>query len=337
MQKVVTKENQNEGKRRCIVVSDVGGTHARFAIASLRSSDVTLSGLVTLPTRDYESFVLAWQDFARRSGGGLPSQAAIAVAGDAGRDVIELTNSPWAISAAQLGRELDLEQLTIVNDFGAIAHAIPRLDQSHFKQICGPAKPLPEEGVITIVGPGTGLGVASLLMRRGGSYEVIECEGGHMDFAPLDSFEEFLLSDLRADFGRVSVERIVSGPGLLVLYRAMARIEGWPPRFDDDRALWAAAIGGSDSHAVAALDRYCLCLGAIAGDLALAQGARCVAIAGGIGLRLFAHVASSRFCERFIAKGRFRQRMEEMPVQLIIHPQPGLVGAAAAFLREHSV
>jgi len=198
----------------------------------------------------------------------------------------------------------------------------------------GPDRPLPKEGVISIVGPGTGLGVAALL-RKKDHYEVIETEGGHVDFAPLDSLEDKIVTQLRRNFRRISVERVASGQGLRNLYEALAAIEGRDLTFHDDKELWAAALAGTDSLANAALDRLCLSLGAVAGDMALAQGASSVVIAGGVGLRLAEYLPRSGFRDRFIAKGRFERRMDEMPVKLITHPQPGLFGAAAAFAKEH--
>jgi glucokinase len=193
---------------------------------------------------------------------------------------------------------------------------------------------LPEEGVISIVGPGTGLGVAQLL-RREGRYHVIETEGGHVDFAPLDGLEDRILAQLRLRHRRVSVERVASGMGLANLYEALAAIEGRDVRFRDEKALWQAAMAGGDSLAAAAFDRFCLSLGAVAGDIALTQGAGAVVIGGGLGLRLAGHLPRSGFRGRFIAKGRFGRRMEEMPVKIITYGQPGLFGAAAAFAAEH--
>jgi glucokinase len=189
-------------------------------------------------------------------------------------------------------------------------------------------------GVVSIVGPGTGLGVAALLKKSGG-YEVIETEGGHVDFAPLDVLEDRILVELRRSFRRVSVERIASGRGLWNVYEALGAIEGQPLAFHDEKELWTAALAGSDSLANAALDRVCLTLGSVAGDMALAQGAVAVVIAGGVGLRLASYLPKSGFQDRFVAKGRFERRMDEMPVKLITHPQPGLIGAAAAFAKEH--
>ena len=164
---------------------------------------------------------------------------------------------------------------------------------------------------------------------------MIETEGGHVDFAPLDALEDKILKQMRRHFRRVSIERVASGQGLWNLYEALGAIEKRDLTFHDDKELWAAALQESDGLATAALDRLCLTLGAVAGDMALAQGASAVVIAGGVGLRLAEYLPRSGFRDRFIAKGRFERRMDEMPVKLITHPQPGLFGAAAAFAREH--
>jgi glucokinase len=316
-----------------IAVADIGGTHARFAIADIAPGGVpTLSGQVKLKTADYASFQTAWEEFARRQGGELPRELAISFAGPVGGKVLKLTNNPWVIRPALMQERLGVERFTIVNDFGAVAHAVAVL--SDFRHLCGPDQPLPAEGVITIVGPGTGLGVAALL-RRGHQIEVIETEGGHVDFAPLDALEDRILVELRRNFRRVSVERVASGRGLWNLYEALGSIENRPLTFHDDKDLWAAALAGSDSLANAALDRLCLTLGAVAGDIALAQGASAIVIAGGVGLALSDYLPRSGFRDRLIAKGRFERRMDEMPVKLVTHPEPGLIGAAAAFAREH--
>jgi glucokinase len=165
---------------------------------------------------------------------------------------------------------------------------------------------------------------------------VIETEGGHVDFAPLDSLEDRILIELRKSFRRVSVERLVSGRGLMNIYQSLGAIENRPLAIRDEKALWTAALEASDSLATAALDRFCLCLGAAAGDVALAQGAKAVVIGGGLGLRLADHLPGSGFRDRFVAKGRFERTMSDMTVKLITHPQPGLLGASAAFAREHA-
>ena len=320
---------------RQIAVADVGGTHARFALADIEGGTVvSLGEPETLKTAEYASFQTAWEEFGRRKQIDLPKELAIAFAGPVGGEMLKLTNNPWVIRPALIHERLGVDRYTIVNDFGAVGYAVATLGDEHFRHLCGPETALPAEGVISIVGPGTGLGVAALL-KRAGRYEVIETEGGHVDFAPLDSLEDKILTQLRRNFRRVSVERVAAGQGLWNLYEALGAIEGRNLTFHDDKELWAAALAGSDSLANAALDRLCLSLGAVAGDLALAQGANAVVIAGGVGLRLADYLPRSGFRDRFIAKGRFERRMDEMPVKLITPPQPGLFGAAAAFAKEH--
>jgi len=319
---------------RQIAVADVGGTHARFALAEIDGGRVTsLGDPVTLKTSEHGSFQLAWQEFCRRSGE-HPNELAIAFAGPVGGELLKLTNNPWVIRPALIKERLDVDRYTIVNDFGAVAYAVATLGDDHFQHLCGPEQPLPERGVTSVVGPGTGLGVAALL-RKSDGYDVIETEGGHIDFAPLDVLEDRILVELRRSFRRVSIERIASGRGLWNVYEALGAIEGLSLTIHDEKELWTAALAGSDSLANAALDRVCLTLGAVAGDIALAQGAGAVVIAGGVGLRLADYLPRSGFRDRFIAKGRFERRMDEMPVKLITHPQPGLMGAAAAFAKEH--
>ena len=320
---------------RPIVTADIGGTHARFAIATIDGGRVVeLGEPVTLRTSELASFQTAWEEFGRRAGTALPNELAMAFAGPVGGEMLKLTNNPWAIRPALMSEQLGVERFLVANDFGAVAHAVAAFEPSDFSHICGPDVPLPAEGVITIVGPGTGLGVTALL-RHAGHYDVIETEGGHVDFAPLDSLEDKILAELRKSFRRASVERLVSGRGLVNFYEALGAIEDRPLEIHDDKALWAAALDGSDSLAVAALDRLCLTLGAVAGDMALAQGATALVIGGGLGARLADHLPHSGFRDRFIAKGRFERRMDEMPVKLITHPQPGLFGAAVAFARAY--
>jgi glucokinase len=318
-----------------IVAVDLGGTHARFAIAEVESGRVVgLGAECTLRTADHAGLQSAWEAFGAAIGRPLPDAAGIAVAGSMHGEAMKLTNNDWEFRPALLPETLGADRYTLVNDFGAVAHAVAQLGGEHFSQLCGPERPLPEEGVISIVGPGTGLGVAQLI-RRSGHYHVVETEGGHVDFAPLDGLEDRILAELRARYGRVSAERIASGMGLPNLYQALAAIEGRETDLRDEKSLWQAALGGEDSFAAAAFDRFCLSLGAVAGDIALAQGAQAVVVAGGLGLRLIGHLPRSGFHGRFTAKGRFARRMEEMPVKIITHKQPGLFGAAAAFAAEH--
>ncbi len=316
-----------------LVAADIGGTHARFCLARVGGGRVLALGEpVMLATQDHASLQTAWEAFAARVGRPLPRAAAIAIAAPVEGDVIRFTNNPWVIQPGLLAGRLGLEALRLVNDFEAIAHAVAQADAGVLRHLCGPAIPLPGQGVITVIGPGTGLGVA-LLHRLGAGHHVIATEGGHIDFAPTDAVEDAILARLRRRYRRVSVERIVSGPGIVEIHAALAALEG---RSADpalsDRDLWAAILGGTgDSLAEAAFDRFCLALGGIAGDMALAHGAHAVVIAGGLGLRLAERLPLSGFAQRFTAKGRYEARMARLPVWLMAHPQPGLLGAAAAF------
>ena len=250
-----------------VVAVDIGGTHARFAIAEIAEGRVvSLGEPCTLNTAEHASLQTAWEEFGRQLGRPLPPATGIAIAGPVQGDVLKLTNNPWVIRPALIPEKLGAPRFKLVNDFGAVAHAVAQLDDSHFRHLCGEDRPLPENGVISIVGPGTGLGVAQLL-RRDGRYHVIETEGGHIDFAPLDTLEDRILAHLRTRYRRVSVERVASGMGLGNIYEALATIENRPVSLREEKALWMAAMAGEDSLAAAALDRFCLALGAVAGDV----------------------------------------------------------------------
>lgn len=314
-----------------IVAVDIGGTHARFAIAKIKDGHVvSLGEATTLKCAEHASLALAWEAFGRSLGRPIPREAGIAVACPISGEILKMTNNPWIIQPAQLGSRLKLDDFALVNDFGAIGHAVAQVGTEYMNHLCGPDVDLPTKGTITILGPGTGLGVATLLRGENG-YHVIETEGGHMDFSPLDAVEDHILRALRDRFRRVSVERIVSGPGLTNLYEVIAELQDRPITIKDNRALWTTAMEGTDTLAAAALERFFLSLGAVAGDLALAHGAHGVVVAGGLGQRLAHILPHSGFSERFIAKGRFETMMSEMPVKIITHPQPGLYGAAAAY------
>lgn len=318
-----------------LVAVDIGGTHARFAMAEVAGGKVIALGeAVTLKTAEHGSFQLAWQEFERLSGGTLPPAVAIAVAGPVGGDIIHFTNNPWIIRPALIPERLGADKYVVVNDFAAVAHSVAQADDAHFLHVCGPDQPLPERGAISVVGPGTGLGVA-LLLRLEHGYHVQPTEGGHIDYAPLDRIEDQILAHLRRRHRRVSVERVVAGPGIVDIYETLGAIEGKAITRQDDKALWAAGMDGSDPLATAAVDRFCLSLGSVAGDLALAHGSSALVLAGGLGFRIRDSLVASGFADRFIAKGRFEALMAAMPVKLITHPQPGLFGAAAAFAQSY--
>ena len=319
-----------------IVAVDLGGTNARFALAELHADRrPTLSAPRKYKTAEYSGLAAAWAAFARDEGGHLPAAASIAIAGPVEGDLIRFTNSSWTIRPASLADELGIDGgLMLLNDFAAMAAAVGVLNDDELVHIGGPAGALPDHGMTTVVGPGTGLGVAQLF-RVAGRKMVIPTEGGHLDFAALDSFEESLLQRLRGEHGRVSTERVVSGPALASIREALARLGGAAIVPRDDAALWAAAIDGSDQYGRQALDRFAMTFGSVAGDLALAHGSNAVVITGGLSNRIRDRLEGPLFNARFRAKGRFAHRMADIPIRLAVHADPGLLGAAAAYQEEH--
>lgn len=318
-----------------LVAIDVGGTHARFAPASVAADgSIALGEPVTLETSDHVSLQLAWEDYAAKAGGDLPPNAAIAIAGPVGGETVRMTNNTWSFRPASIGDELGLEKLTLINDFGAVAHAVARAAPDDLAYVAGPEGPLPERGTVSVVGPGTGLGVAHF-HRHGAGYHVQATEGGHIDFAPVDAIDDLLLARLRDSHRRVSAERVVSGPGIVEIRKVLGEIEKRVLADLDDRAIWQLGIAGEDTLCRAAVERFCQSLGSVCGDYALAHGASAVVLAGGLGQRLSAILPGSGFAERFRFKGRYERLMGEIPIRMITHPQPGLYGAAAAFANEH--
>ena len=313
-----------------LVAIDVGGTHARFARATIGADGtIALGEPVTLRTTEHAGPEEAWQAYVRQEAQPVPPHVAIAIAGPVGGDVVPMTNSPWVLRISAFKQALALEAITVINDFGAVAHAVARAPDDQFIHISGPDAPLPGAGTISVIGPGTGLGVAHF-MRFAGGYHVQATEGGHVGFCPQDEFDDRLLASLRAQFGRVATERVNAGPGIGPIYAAFGGTE-----LTDDRAIWQHGIARTDALAAQAVDRFCASLGTAVGDYALAHGASAVVLAGGLGLRLREILPASQFAERFRAKPRYEDMMAGIPVKLIVHPQPGLYGAAAAFALEH--
>ena len=319
-----------------LVAADIGGTHARFALARLDGAGnvVALDEPVVMRCAEHASLQMAWETFGTIIGRPLPRAAAIAVAGPVVGEELKLTNNPWVIRPAMVNKKLGVDAHVLVNDFEAVAYAVGACGEGAFQHICGPDVPLPDTGTISVLGPGTGLGVGLLVKRGGPDWQVLPTEGSHGDFSPVDSLEDAILAHFRRRFGRVSAERVISGPGLADIHAALAAQDDRAIQPMDDKSLWSLAMSGEDSLAAAALDRFAQALGTFAGNIALAHGAGGVVIGGGLGARLADHLPRSGFAGRFAAKGRFETLMRSLPVKLITHPQPGLFGAAAAFGRK---
>ncbi|MES2858027.1 MAG: glucokinase [Pseudomonadota bacterium] len=324
------------------LVGDIGGTNARFALTDLAAPNVELLQSQSLPNADFASMQHAIEHYLA-SVGARPRHAALAVACPVGQDEIRLTNRAWSFSRSELQRTLGLDELRMLNDFGAVAWAIPALPREHLLTLHGdPAAPL--RGPISVLGPGTGLGVALLVGSDAHGWHAVETEGGHVTFAPVGDEERAIATWLTAQHGRTSTERLLCGKGLseidAVLRGASAVLPSQVPSpgeasllrptLRDPAEIVAAALEGHDAAARRTLARFCAVLGSVAGDCALVHGARTVVIAGGIVPRFVPFLRSSAFRERFLAKGRMAALLESVPIHVITHPHPGLLGAATA-------
>lgn len=301
------------------LVGDIGGTNARFALVEGPG-----------PPRDERTLAVADHPGLAEAalaylGGRRIDEAVLAVATPVETDQVQFTNSPWSFSIAALGRTLGLTRLAVINDFVAQALAVTHLEAVDLEQL-STGQPLTDRP-IAVIGPGTGLGVAGLVPLAG-DWVPIATEGGHASLAPGNVRELAVLQRLVGHWPHVSKERLVSGPGLLTLARALAELDRRAcPATTPDAVAREAAAG--DPVCLEATRIFSALLGAAAGDLALTYGARGgVYVCGGVCLALGPLFDRAGFRERFHAKGRMRDYLERIPVWLVLRTGTGLLGAA---------
>jgi glucokinase len=319
------------GAPNVALVADIGGTNARFALTDLDAPTPTLREPRALKASEFASLEHAIEHYLAEVGV-TPKRGALAVASPADRDEIRLTNRAWSFSRSELQRTLGFDELRVINDFGAVAWAVPALTPEDRETLHGKtAGPL--RGPVTVMGPGTGLGVALLVGDAERGWQVVETEGGHVTYAPIGEEEQAIARWLTALFGRCSNERVLCGTGLAhvdAVLRGVAHDIDAKVTLRDPADIVAAALAGHDVAARRALARFCAILGSVAGDAALIHGARTVVIAGGMVPRFVPFLRSSAFREKFLATGRFVAYLEGITIHVITHPQPGLLGAAMA-------
>jgi glucokinase len=307
-----------------VLLADIGGTNVRFA---LYGGDAAVQ-VSANPVADYPDPLNAIRAFlaANRHGRDV-RHALLAVAGPVKGGRTALTNHAWEIDAEAIRKALGFSSVSLINDFEATAWAIPRLAPAEVVAIgAGTAEP---EQPIAVLGPGTGLGIACLV-QGAGSPLVIASEGGHATLAAADNREAAVIAVLRKRFGHVSVERALSGDGLVNLYRAIAAVDGTVVPERHAAGVTEAALADACPASRAALDMFCAMLGGVAGDVALMFGARRgVYVAGGIVPRFPEYVARSDFRRRFEAKGRFAGYLKAIPTAIVIDPSPVLRGLEA--------
>ena len=321
-------------ERTLAMIADIGGTNARFALTDLAAPEPRLLHQQSLRNAEFASLQHAAEHYLGHVGA-QPRHAAIAVACPVGADEIRLTNRAWSFSRSELQRSLGLASLDMINDFGAVAWAVPALGADDVVTLHG-HDDAPLRGPVSVLGPGTGLGVALLVGDTHRGWQVVETEGGHVSFAPLGDEEHAIARWMTAKFGRVSTERLLCGAGLSHIDAALAAGDDLASALDprlvvrDPAVIVEAALDGHDRLARRTLARFCAVLGSVAGDCALVPGARTVMIAGGIVPRFIPFLRSSAFRERFLAKGRFAAYLESVTIRVVTHPHPGLLGAAMA-------
>ncbi|MBN9601886.1 MAG: glucokinase [Afipia felis] len=305
------------------VIGDIGGTHARFALARHGA----YSHLQRVDVAKYHSLFEALRDYLAALPPELtPSVAVIDIAGPVRGDHVKMTNLAWSFSADDMKHRLGLKAFRVLNDFAAAASSIPYLPQAD----CFPIGPdiSGVKGPIGVVGPGTGLGVGALV-PGGDGWTLIPGEGGHVSLPPSSEIEDRILVILRKRFGHVSAERALSGMGLVNLYQALCEIDGVAAAPFTPADVTDHAIRGTDPICVKAFAHFCEMLGTVAGDLALTLGASGgIYIAGGILLRFKEAFAASGFRARFESKGRFRDWLQTVPTRLILEESPALLGLA---------
>ncbi len=311
------------------LVGDVGGTNARFAVADLQGArpSIVLTGAVLC--KDHESLAAAADAFLASAGlAALPATATIAVAGPVADGAARLTNAPWDASEAEL-MELGFTRARLVNDFEALATGVADLAPEDSVAI-GPQIEGLTRAPVVIAGAGTGFGLAALVWRAEGPAQVLATEGGHAAFAPTDELEIEVLRALARRHGRVSIERLLSGPGLQALHAVLAEIEGAPPpEALSSEEVVARACTGADRSCVAAVELFCAVFGSVCGDAALTLGARGgVYLAGGLMQGVERFLTGGAFRARFEAKGRLSGFVESVPTRLVVQPHVALLGAA---------
>jgi glucokinase len=308
-----------EGPR---LLADVGGTNARFAI---ETAPFQFEAVAVLPCSGYASLAAALAAYLDgdevRAHVGAIRHAAIAIANPVDGDQVRMTNHTWSFSIAALREEFDLSTLRVVNDFTALAMALPHLRPSQRLRVGGGAE-LPDR-TIGLIGPGTGLGVSGIIPVDG-RWAPLASEGGHASFAPADDTEIAIMRQLWSEHGHASAERLLSGPGIELIHRVISG-KALAPAEVTQRAL-----DGADADCVRAVDCFCGVLGAVAGNVALTLGATGgMYIGGGIVPRLGALFADSPFRARFEAKGRFSAYLARIPTFLITEEYPAFLGVSA--------
>jgi len=319
--------DSNLSESQPVLIADIGGTNIRLASARRGGgiSDVAVRRCADFP--DLANAVTAYLETL--PAGTRPRRGAFAVACPVAGDEVRLTNLDWRFSIAGLRRELAFQQLDVINDFAAIALAVPHLGADGCRQVGGGAPVA--DAPVGIIGPGTGLGVTGLIRTDAGPV-ALETEGGHVTLPAMDGEEAKIIEVLRQRFGHVSAERALSGPGLVNLHQALDVIAGREPGTPTPDEITAGALADPGSAHGHTVETFCRLLGTVASDLALSLGARGgVYVAGGVVGKLGPAFDRSDFRARFADKGRFSGYLAAIPTFVVTDDMPALRGLAETF------
>jgi len=314
------------------LVGDVGGTHARFGVVASRGEGVTR--IRELVCNDHANLEAAVDSYLREAGVAPPASCALAIATPVTGDWVSMTNRDWSFSTESLRLRLGVERLLVLNDFTALALALPALSREELEPVGGGEAIAGQ--ALALLGPGTGLGVGCLVGAGQGALPLAS-EGGHATLSATDEREERVIAALRREFGHPSAERALSGGGLVNLYRFASAEAGRAPLQLSPPEVTARALAGTDDVCVEAVELFFALLGVVAGNLALTVGARGgVYLGGGIVTHLGDWIHRSEFRSRFESKGRLRAYLSSIPVWLIKPKSPpALRGANLALDVEH--
>ncbi|MDX3775400.1 glucokinase [Chromatiaceae bacterium AAb-1] len=306
------------------IVADIGGTNARFSRVNL--ADLTLDNVQVYPCADFATLADALQHYREQQALTSLHHVAIAIACPVTSDLVTMTNFHWKFSIAQMKAQLSLEALLVMNDFTAVAMCLPALtDDQKVKIGSGDSQP---DKPMAVLGAGTGLGVGHLIPLND-YYLPLPGEGGHVDWAAQNEQEWFIQQFLSKEYGHVSPERLLSGPGLEAIYQALCLYQGKTAEPLPAAEIARQALENRNELALSAVQQFLASLGSVAGDLSLTLSTfGGVYIAGGIVPRLLPLLEQSEFRTRFEAKGRFSAFNRQIASYVITAEQPGLLGAA---------
>ena len=311
----------SSGQTAKVLLADIGGTNARFALLA----DGTVDAIAHMAVSDFGSFRDALTTYLGKLPGARTIHAAIlAIPGAIENGHSALTNNPWVIDAAELRALFGFSTVRLINDFEAVGWSLPRLSPDKLLQIGG--RQSVKGAPLAALGPGTGLGMTANIPHATG-HLVLSSEGGHSTLAGYSLREDAVIAYLRQRFGHVSAERVLSGHGLENLHEALAALDNVMLPRRSAAEITRAGIEGTCSTSRAAIDMFCAMLGTVAGNLALTLGAKGgIYIAGGILRHMPEYFAGSQFRARFEAKGRFRNYLEPIPAYLILDEDVAFVG-----------